>query len=232
VKVFVAGAAGVIGRALVPMLVDAGHQVSGTTRSRERARRLEAQGAAAAVLDVFERDAVLHAVADMSPEVVIHQLTDLAGGFEPEDLRRNERLRREGTRNLVDACLAAAVSRLVAQSGAWLYRDGALPHREDDPLPTPGDGPEDATLRGITVLENLVLGTSGLTGIALRYGFLYGAGTGVERDASPLPRVSVEGAARAALLAIERGTAGAYNIVDEDPAISTDRARRELGWQP
>lgn len=227
-----AGAAGVIGRALVPMLVDAGHQVTGTTRSRDRARWLNEHGVAPAVLDVYDRGATVHAVAGASPDVVVHQLTDLARGFGPEDLRRNERLRTDGTRNLVDACLAASVPRMVAQSGAWLYAKGPLPHPESDPLRVPATGPQDATLRGITVLERLVLRTAGFTGIALRYGFLYGSGTGVERNASPLPRVSVEAAARAALLGIDHGTAGAYNIVDDDPAISTDRAQRELGWQP
>lgn len=231
-RVFVAGAAGVIGRALVPMLVSAGHQVTGTTRSPDRARWLEEIGAAPAVLDVYDRDAVVRAVVGASPDVAVHQLTDLAGGFGPDDLRRNERLRTDGTRNLVGACLAAGVPRLVAQSGAWLYADGRLPHHESDPLRPPGSGPEDATLRGITTLERLVLGTADLAGIVLRYGFLYGPGTRADRDASPVPRVSVDGAARAALLSIDHGTAGAYNIVDDDPGISNDRARSELGWRP
>jgi len=214
------------------MLVGAGHHVTGTTRSPERARWLDERGAVPVTLDVYDRARVAHALADASPEVVIHQLTDLARGFGPDDLRRNEHLRTDGTRNLVDACLAAGVPRLVAQSGAWLYATGPLPHREGDPLRVPGDGPEDATVRGIVALERMVLERAAITGIALRYGFLYGTGTGVERAASPRPRVSVDGAARAALLAVDRGAAGAYNVVDDDRAISTDRARRELGWQP
>jgi nucleoside-diphosphate-sugar epimerase len=231
-RVFVAGATGVIGKALLPLLLQAGHAVVGMTRSPERAGSLESLGAEAAVVDAFDRDALGAAVAQAAPDVVIHQLTDLSRGFTTADLLRNERLRTTGTRNLVDACLTAGAPRLIAQSAAWLYAGSPLPHQEAESLPLPGAGDEDATLRGIRELERLVLGTAGLTGIALRYGFLYGPGTGAEREATPLPHVSVEGAARAALLAIDHGSAGAYNVVDDDPAVTNGRARRELGWQP
>lgn len=231
-RVFLAGGAGVIGRALLPMLVQDGHEVVATTRSPERARWIQWRGGEPALLDVYDRDALAKAVARASPAVTIHQLTDLAGGLSPEDLLRNERLRREGTRNLVDACTAAGGSRIVAQSAAWLYADGPLPHRERDPFATPSEAPDDATLRGILELERLVLKTVGLVGVTLRYGYLYGPGTYSEAGATPRPRVSVGGAARAAALAVTRGTAGAYNVVDDDPGVSNARARAELGWQP
>ena len=102
-RVLVAGAAGAIGRQLVPMLIEAGHIVSGTTRSAERATSLREQGAHAVVVDVFDADALRAAVVEARPQVVIHQLTDLAAGFGPEQLRANARLRQVGTRNLMDA---------------------------------------------------------------------------------------------------------------------------------
>src|SRR4051794_4868960 len=118
--VFVAGASGVIGRRLVPLLRRGGYEVIGTTRSRARAVDLERLGAAPIVVDVLDRDAIARAVASVQPRAVIHQLTDLSGGFGPEriaqTLAQNARLRREGTRNLVLAAQAAGVRRLVAQS--------------------------------------------------------------------------------------------------------------------
>ena len=127
-RVFVAGAAGAIGRQLVPMLVEAGHVVTGTTRSVERAAWLRSQGAQAVVVDALDADALRAAVVDARPQVVIHQLTDLAAGFGVDQLRANARLRQVGTRNLMEAALAAGASRMVAQSGAWLYAPSAEPH--------------------------------------------------------------------------------------------------------
>ena len=127
-RVFVAGAAGAIGRQLVPMLIEAGHVVTGTTRSADRAAWLRGQGAHAVVVDVFDATALRAAVVDAGPHVVVHQLTDLAAGFGVDQLRANARLRQFGTRNLMDAALAAGASRMVAQSGAWLYAPGPEPH--------------------------------------------------------------------------------------------------------
>ena len=231
-RIFVAGAAGAIGRQLVPMLVGDGHAVPGTTRSAERARWLESVGARAAVLDAYDADAVRAAVLAADAEVVIHQLTDLALGFGPKELAKNAQLREVGTRYLVDAALAAGARRVIAQSGAWLYADGPLPHDETHPLRTPTDAPEDASLRAVIELERLVTQAAGLDGIVLRYGFFYGPGTAWERDTAPLPRVSVEAAALAAALAVDVGPAGLYNIVDDDLTVSNRRARDLLGWAP
>ena len=176
-RVFVAGAAGAIGRQLVPMLIEAGHVVTGTTRSAERAAWLRSQGAHAVVVDVLDADALRAAVVDARPHVVVHQLTDLAAGFGVEQLRANARLRQVGTRNLMDATLAAGASRMVAQSGAWLYALGPEPHDERDPLLDPADVPDHAVLPGIIELERIVTSTPGVDGLVLRYGFLYGPGT-------------------------------------------------------
>lgn len=231
-RIFVAGAAGAIGRQLVPMLLEAGHTVTGTTRSENRAAWLKGIGAEAVLLDAYDADAVRTAVLDARPEVMIHQLTDLALGFGPDEVAKTGRLREVGTRNLVDAAAAAGTRRLIAQSGAWLYADGPLPHDESHPLRTPSTDPADASLRGVVELERLVMQTPGLDGVVLRYGFFYGPNTAWEAETAPAPRVSVRGAARATLLAVGRGAAGIYNVVDDDEVISNRRARDLLGWQP
>ncbi len=231
-RIFVAGAAGAIGRHLVPMLVEAGHAVAGTTRSDDRARWLEGLGAAPVIVDAYDADAMRTAVLGTRPEIVIHELTDLAHGFGPEDVARTGRLREIGTRNLVEAALAARTRRLIAQSGAWLYADGPLPHDESHPLRTPTSDPADASLRGIVELERLVTRTPGLDGVVLRYGFFYGPSTAWETETAPSPRVSVRAAARATLLAVDHGPAGVYNVVDDDAAVSNRRAREFLGRRP
>jgi nucleoside-diphosphate-sugar epimerase len=233
-RIFVAGAVGAVGRPLIPMLVRAGHDVTGTTRSPERAAWLRSVGATAAILDALDENAVHAAVSEARPEVVIHQLTDLSLGFEQEELAKTARLREIGTRHLVASALAARSRRIVAQSGAWLYADGPLPHIESDPLRTPRDPPADPTLRGILELERQLAAIQGLEVIILRYGLFYGPGTAWEAEAenAPTPSVSVEAAARAAFLAVDHGPPGIYNVVSDDDAVSNRRARELLGWTP
>ena len=231
-RIFVAGGAGAVGRQLIPLLVAEGHEVIGTTRSPERAAWLRSEGARPAILDAFDEDAVHTAITDARPEVVIHQLTDLALGFEPQDIANTARLREIGTHHLVAAALAARSRRIVAQSGAWLYADGPLPHTETHPLRTPTDAPRDAALRGVLELERQLAAATGLEAVVLRYGFFYGPGTAWEADNVSSPSVSVEAAARAALLAVDHGPPGIYNVVDDDGAVSNRRARTLLGWTP
>src|SRR5262245_6117230 len=137
-NIFVAGAAGAIGRPLVTLLVRAGHTVAGTTRSADKAAGIAATGATPVVIDVFDAAALLEAVARARPDVVIHQLTDLPATLDPKAMEasgeRNARLRIDGTRNLMAAAAAAKVQRVVAQSIAWVYADGPRPFRETDPL--------------------------------------------------------------------------------------------------
>lgn len=230
-RVFVAGAAGAIGRQLVPMLIEAGHEVTGTTRSAERAAWLRTQGAHEVVLDVMDADALKAAVVDARPRVVVHQLTDLAAGFGAEQLRVNARLRQVGTRNLMDATLAAGTSRMIAQSGAWLYAPGPEPHEERDALLDPTVFPDHPVLPGIIELERIVTSTPGVEGVVLRYGFLYGPGTD-GTDPGDGPTVHVVAAAYAAARAVDRGSPGIYNIVDDGGSVSNARAREALGWQP
>jgi nucleoside-diphosphate-sugar epimerase len=230
-RIFLAGATGAIGKRLVPLLLDAGHEVIGVTRSPGKMDSLRAAGAEPVVVDVFDAPALTQAVAAARPEVVLQQLTDLPPGLDPsrmaEGLRRNARVRSEGTRNLVAAALAARVPRLIAQSIAWLYAPGREPHSEDDPLELNASGSRAITVEGVVNLERLTLTTPRLEGVVLRYGHFYGPGTGF--DSAEAPCVHVDAAAAAALLAVERGR-GIYNVAEPCGYLSIEKARRDLGF--
>jgi nucleoside-diphosphate-sugar epimerase len=235
VKIFLAGATGAIGRRMLPLLRAAGYEVTGTTRLPSRAEELCAGGITPVVVDVYDAAALSAAMLAARPHVVIHQLTDLPPGLKPElmaeGLLRNARLRVEGTRNLVDAALRAGARRIVAQSIAFVYAPGREPHDESDPLNSPGEEPWRSTMEGVATLERLTTTTAGFDGLVLRYGMLYGPGTGA--DAAPgRPAVHVDAAAWAAVLAIARGAPGIYNVAEDDGAVSISRARSELGWDP
>ncbi len=231
-RVFVAGASGVIGRRLVPLLVRTGHTVVGTTRSAEKAQLLHSLGAEPVVIDVFDSAALRRAVECAKPDAVIHQLTDLP--FAPgtpryeEGLERNAKLRIEGTRNLVEAAKAAGVRRLISQSIAFVYapKEGAL--TEDDPLAMGASGTLSRTVEGVRALESATLAMP--DGIVLRYGFLYGPGTWSPDGPLRPPAVHVDAAAQAALLALTQGKPGIYNVAEDDAGLSSEKAKRELGF--
>jgi nucleoside-diphosphate-sugar epimerase len=239
-RVFLAGATGVIGSPLVPQLLHAGHEVTAMTRSVLRASQLEAIGADPVVCDVFDAGGVRAAMADASPEVVIHQLTALPARLDwgnPNLFDANNRVRTEGGRILVDAALAAGARRVVAQSIAFVYAPaGDRVKDEDAALFTEAPPPFGATVAAVVELERLVTGTAGIEGLVLRYGMLYGPGTFYDRRgsvaadvvAARVPLVEgatgmyswlhVEDAASAAVAAVERGAPGMYNVVDDEPA--------------
>jgi nucleoside-diphosphate-sugar epimerase len=181
-RIFVAGASGVIGTRLVPLLVAGGHTVAGMTRSEHKANLLRALGAEPVVCDVFAADAVVAAVVAFGPDAIVSQITDL-----PDDRAKlaegraaNARIRREGTRNLLAAARAAKSSRIVAQSVAWEMQ---------------GEG-----LAAIEYLEREVLGAGG---VVVRYGQLYGPGTYYETELPTPPRVHVDDAARRTVPALD-----------------------------
>jgi nucleoside-diphosphate-sugar epimerase len=220
--VLLAGATGVVGRRIVPLLVADGHRVTGLTRRPDRAAALRALGAEPAVVDVLEGAAVTAAVRAAAPDVVMHQLTDLSGA----DLAANARLRVVGTRALVDAARAAGVRRIVAQSIAFAYVDGPDPATEDVPL--------DPARAGVGELESAVAELP--EWVVLRYGMFYGPGTWFAADArmadqaragelvadeSVTSFVHVDDAATAAVAALGWPT-GAVNVCDDEPAAGRD----------
>jgi 2-alkyl-3-oxoalkanoate reductase len=236
-RVFVAGASGAIGRPLVPKLVAAGHEVTGMTRWEERAEAIRAAGARAAVNDVFDTAALSAALQDARAEAVIHQLTALPDRLDFKDATlydATNRLRSEGTQNLLAAARAAGARRFISQSIAFMYAPtGSMVKTEEDPLIADAPGVFGGGLRALAEMERAVLDADGLV---LRYGFFYGPGTYYAEDGSTtadvrrrrLPVVGkgtgvtsflhVDDAADATVAAVERGVPGVYNIADDDPA--------------
>ncbi|HET7019773.1 MAG TPA: NAD(P)-dependent oxidoreductase [Xanthobacteraceae bacterium] len=232
-NVFLAGAAGAIGRRLVPLLLRDSHEVTGTTRSAEKGRELARSGVLPAVLDVFDPHAVTAAMRAAKPEVVIHQLTDLPREFDEARIAasyaNNARIRTEGTRNLIAAAQAAAARRLIVQSIAFGYAPGGEPHPETDPLNL-ADPARAVTIKATADMERQVL-AAGLDAVILRYGLFYGPGTWHDEPVRR-PALHVDAAAHATLLALTRGRAGIYNIADDDSVVSIAKARAELGFDP
>ena len=233
-RIFLAGASGAVGRRLIPQLLGMGHRVTGTTRLAAKAEQLRASGVEPLVVDVFDADALSQAVASARPDIVIHQLTDLPAGLDPsrmgEAIGRNARIRDEGTRNLVRAAISAGARRMIAQSIAWAYAPGTEPHGEADPLDGEAEGDRGISMAGVIALEKWVLGSPPLVGVVLRYGQLYGPGTGREAPAGSAP-LHVDAAAHAALLAIDRPVSVAFNIAEANTYASTQKAVGELGWR-
>ena len=241
-RIFIAGASGAIGRRLVPLLVSRGHTVIGTTRTPGKADELAAAGATPVVLDVLGREAVTDALRQAEPEVVVHQATALTAFTDfrkfDEQFAVTNRLRTDGTDNLIAGMKELGVRRMVAQSYAGLphARTGGPVKSEDDPLDeNPPQGLR-RTIEAIRYLEKAVLHTNGIDGAVLRYGAFYGPGTSlgdgglqleaVQRRRFPIVGsgtgvmsfIHIDDAATATVAAIEKGTTGLYNIVDDDPA--------------
>ena len=245
-KVFVAGTTGVIGRALIPQLVARGHEVVGMTRSASKQDLVHRLGARPVVADALDPDAVAQAVASAEPEVIVHELTALSGKLSARDMRHPDRspaatmtnrLRTEATDHLLAAGRAVGARRFVAQSfGAFrLAGTGGPVQTEADSL---DPDPRQTGLEAILYLEQAVTTIEWGEGLALRYGGLYGPGTGISLApdavmAAPIRKrrfpivgagggvwshVHIEDAAAATAIAVERGQPGIYNIVDDDPA--------------
>jgi nucleoside-diphosphate-sugar epimerase len=240
-RVFLAGATGVIGRRLVPMLLAAGHEVTGTTRSESKTQALREAGAEPVVVDALDAQALKAAVLAAKPDAVIHQLTSIPPRIDPRRLERdfavNDRLRSRGTRDLVAAAQAAGVQRIVAQSIAFAYLPGppGTLHTETEVLHL--DAPK-SFKRSAQALHELECTVRGVQGTVLRYGCFYGPGSAISSEGSTvedlrrrrLPIVGggggvwsfihVDDAASAtvAALALEGDVGRIYNVVDDDPA--------------
>lgn len=211
------------------------------TRRSERAAEIRAAGAEAAICDVFDADALNAAVTAARPEVVVHELTALPPDLDPRKkgvYEPTNRIRTEGTRNLIAATRAAGAKRFIAQSVSFIYApEGGPTKSEDDPTMSGAIGGEfGPAVQAILDLERQTVGAAGLEGLVLRYGFFYGPGTSYASDgfqASEVRRrrfplvgdgagvfsfVHVEDAAAATVDACERGAPGIYNVCDDEPA--------------
>ena len=248
-RVLIAGAAGVIGKPLAGLLAAAGHQVTALTRSGAKLEQLRSAGAEPVTCDALDAAALAKAVGLARPDVVVNQLTALPRRISPRragrDLAATNRLRREGTRNLMAAAAAAGVRHVVAQSVAFAYAPGGGPQApagglrsEADPLYYAAPGAFARAVAAIAELERETLGSAGIRGAVLRYGFFYGPGTSYAADGSIAADVRarrfpvlgdgsgvfcfvhVEDAAQATLAAVEQRAEGVCNIVDDEPAAA------------
>jgi nucleoside-diphosphate-sugar epimerase len=233
--IFLAGATGVIGLRAARLLYKAGYAVHGATRFAAKSDTLREAGAIPIVVDVFDREALIAAMMSVRPSIVMHQVTDLSRLLDPafvlEAITANARIRSEGTNNLIAGALASGAERVIAQSIAWAYATGPEPHAEADPLDINAQGARAISVAGVVALEDQVMNSPPLEGVVLRFGRLYGPGTGVDR-AQPNPTVHADAAAHASLLAIERARSGIFNIADDNSVVSTEKARSVLGWTP
>jgi nucleoside-diphosphate-sugar epimerase len=240
-RILVAGSTGVVGRRLVPELVREGHRVSAMTRKPDRVDALEAAGAEPVVCDVFDAERLHQLVAAARPEVVIQHLTDLPWNLNPRNLKRayegNDRLRSQGSANLVDAATAAGARRFVAQNVCFAYAPTGPPVLDETaPLARPTDPPFDRTAHVYVEMERRIVEARELEGLVLRCGFWYGPGTTfasngytareVRRRRFPVigdgaglfSFVHVDDVVDATIAAVHRGEPGPYNVCDDDPA--------------
>ena len=242
-KVFVAGSTGAVGKSLVPHLVENGHEVVALVRSTQKAKEVEVLGAKASIADALDRDELTAAIRRAEPEVVLHELTALAsatGNFKrfDEEFALTNRLRTEATDTMLAASCFVGARRFIAQSFCgWPFaREGGAVKTEEDPLDPSPPAAFSQTLSAIRYLEEGVRSATDIEALALRYGILYGPGTGIAKDGAivelirkrRLPIVGggggiwsfihVEDVARATAMAMSRGTPGIYNIVDDEPA--------------
>ncbi|MEA2438225.1 MAG: hypothetical protein QOF65_2781 [Thermoleophilaceae bacterium] len=244
-RVFVAGATGLIGMRVVRLLLDGGHEVSALARSDAKAEPLRELGAGVSVTDVFDAELLRGAMAVAEPEVVVHQLTALPDSLDGHDaaarFAENDRMRVDGTRALVEAAAAVGAARVVAQSIAFAYAPvGDWVKGESAPLFLDAPTPWGASVGAVAELERQVLEARGMDGVVLRYGTLYGPGTWHDPDggaiaeavrAGRMPMIGdgdgmqsfthVDDAAAAAVAALDAAP-GTYNVVDDDPTRARD----------
>jgi nucleoside-diphosphate-sugar epimerase len=238
-RILLAGATGAIGTPLLRLLVAGGHEVTGMTRSPEKAAMIRAAGAEAVLADALDSAAVEHAVTAARPQAIVNQLTAIPPRLDPRRILRDfaltDRLRTEGTHNLIAAAEAIGGARILAQSIAFAYAPGpsGTIHDETDPLTVDPPVQFKRSAAAIAELERTVLAAKG---VVLRYGYFYGPGTAISRDGSigtdlarrRLPIVGggggvwsfihIEDAATATVAALDSPASATYNIVDEEPA--------------
>lgn len=244
-RVFLAGATGAIGRRLMPRLIEAGHQVTAMTRSKAKLGALRAVGAEAVLCDVFDAGRLGTVVARAEPDAIVNQLTDLPQSLNPRKLKQyyaaNNRVRREGTMNLLSAARGAGVRRFLVQGAAYWYAlSGGPVKTEADPLYLDAPPPIGPAVETIKFVEDAVLSADGLDGVVLRYGFFYGPGTWYAKDGDVGRQVRkrrypmlghgegthsfihIDDAAAATVAALDEARPGIYNVVDDEPAEAAE----------
>jgi nucleoside-diphosphate-sugar epimerase len=237
-RVFVAGGSGVVGRPLVEALVDRGHKVTVSTRRRDGFRFVERLGARPVLMNGLDEVEVGQVIIEAQPQVIINLMTALSVPSRDYGtwLALTNRLRSEGTKALMKAAREAGSLRVIAQSASFMTQPGSGPTDESAPPYLEGPGPIGSHVKANIAAENLVLGTPGIEGVVLRYGFLYGEGTAigpggdiataVKAGSMPIvgdgagryPFVHVRDAASVTLQAVDSGSPGVYNVVDDEPA--------------
>jgi len=240
-KIFLAGATGAIGKRLLPMLVNAGHSVTGTTQHPEKMLSIQSAGATPVLVDALNKNEVLAAVQKAQPEVIIHELTAIPASLNTRhfdrDFRLTNRLRTEGTDHLLAAARAVGARRFIAQSYyGWYARTGSWIKTEDDPFLSSGISDGRKALEATIHVETAVLQEKAMEGFVLRYGSFYGPGTsiapgawlfeGIRRRQVPIVGggtgywsfIHIDDAAAATLAAVQAAMPGVYNITDDEPA--------------
>jgi nucleoside-diphosphate-sugar epimerase len=247
-RIFLAGATGAIGSSLVPQLVEAGYQVTAITRREENLAGLYGFGAEPILCDVFDAGKLGSVVAEAEPDAVISQLTDLPQSLKPRKLGEyyaaNNRVRREGTKNLLSAAIGAGARRFVSQGAAYWYAPaGGRVKTEEAPLYLDAPPPIGPAVQTIKEVEDAVLFADDIEGVILRYGMFYGPGTWYAKNGDvgrqvrkrrypmigkgegTFSFIHVDDAASATVAALEGARPGVYNVVDDDPA-------RAAEWMP
>lgn len=244
-RIFLAGASGVIGRLLVPRLVEAGHSVTGLTRTAAKAGAIRADGAEPVVCDLLDEGGVTKAVVGCNPDVVIQHVTDLPADLNPRNLARayvaNDRVRDEGSRNLMAAAVAARAHRYVAQNVCFFYApEGRRVKDEDAPLFTRAPASFGRSGAIYEAMERRITSTRSIDGLVLRFGFWYGPQTTYASDGYTARQVRrrlypvvghgtgvfsfvhVIDVVEATLAALDHGRPGVYNVCDDEPAAMAE----------
>ena len=228
--VFIAGSTGVIGEPLSKALVAKGYTVYGTTRSQDKAKQLEADGVKPVVLDIFDAQAVEKAVVSAKPDVVISQLSSLPKGLKEEEmtegLKRDNKIRIEGTRNLIAAAEKAGVKKLISQSFVFYAPSDKAPTEESPLLPT-NDPVYGESTAAMIDLENQVL-KGKFTPVVLRYGWIYGGKSGFDAPIEGTSTVHIDRVVDATVRAVEADLNGIYNVSEASPFVDVSKFKKAV----
>lgn len=228
--VFLAGSTGVIGAPLGKALVEKGYTVYGTTRSADKAKGLEAAGVKPVVLDVFDAAALEKAVADAKPDVVINELSSLPKGLKEaemaEGLKRDSKIRIEGTKNLIAAAEKAGVKKYITQSFMY-YAPSDKPVAEDGAWFDENDPMYGESVKSIKSLETQTL-AGRFTPVVLRYGWIYGGKSGFDAAPEGYAGVHIDAVVDATVRAVEADLNGVYNVAEDGAVVDSGKFKKAV----